>query len=164
MRHWLLKSEPEGYGLHDLERDGITQWSGVRSFQARNNMLAMKIGDYGFFYHSSIKQPAAVGIVEIIREAYPDFTAWDKKSEYYDSRSSQGKPIWHMVDVKFVERLARPVTLAEMRAERRLGGMALLRRGQRLSVQPLLPREWNIIIELSATKGADDGPNVAPRL
>lgn len=151
MRYWLFKSEPHAYGLDDLIRDGVTPWSGVRSFMARNNMMEMKLGDRGFFYHSSIAEPAAVGIVEVIKEAYPDFTAFDKKSEYYDVRSKPGKPLWQMVDVKYLEPLARPVTLAKMRADPRLVGMALLKRGQRLSVQPVMPHEWEIIVELSKT-------------
>lgn len=149
MRYWLFKSEPHAFSFEDLTRDGTTPWSGVRSFQARNNMLEMKIGDQGLFYHSSIAEPAAVGICKVVREAYPDFTAFDKKSEYYDRRSTAAKPLWQMVDVKFVAPLARSVTLAEMRADPRLVGMALLRRGQRLSVQPVMPHEWNIIMELS---------------
>lgn len=149
MRYWLFKTEPHAYGWHDLERDATTPWSGVRSFQARNNMLEMKLGDRGLFYHSSIAEPAAVGICEVSREAYPDFTQFDKTSEYYDAKSKPDKPLWHMVDVKLVEPLQRPVTLAEMRAEPRLAGMALLKRGQRLSVQPVMAHEWKIILELS---------------
>ncbi|MBV8727816.1 MAG: EVE domain-containing protein [Candidatus Eremiobacteraeota bacterium] len=149
MRYWLFKSEPNAYGFDDLERDGTTPWSGVRNFQARNNMLEMKVGDRGFFYHSSIAEPAAIGICEVVREAYPDFTAFDPQSEYYDRKSKPDKPLWQMVDVRFVERLTRPVTLAQMRADPRLVGMSLLRRGQRLSVQPVTPHEWNVILELS---------------
>ena len=149
MRYWLFKTEPSAYSLDDLERDGTTPWSGVRNFQARNNMQEMKIGDRGLFYHSSIAEPAAVGVCEVVKEAYPDFTAFDKKSEYYDRKSKPDKPLWEMVDVRFVERLARPVTLAEMREEARLVGMALLRRGQRLSVQPVSPHEWKVVLELS---------------
>jgi len=151
VRYWLFKSEPHAFGFDDLVRDGVTPWSGVRSFMARNNMMEMKLGDRGFFYHSSIAEPAAVGIVEVIKEAYPDFTAFEKQSEYYDVRSKPDKPIWQMVDVKYVEPLARAVTLAEMRADPRLVGMALLKRGQRLSVQPVMPHEWDIIVDLSKT-------------
>jgi len=149
VRYWLFKSEPHSYGLDHLIRDGVTPWSGVRSFTARNNMMEMKLGDRGFFYHSSIAEPAAVGIIEVLKEAYPDFTAFDKKSEYYDVRSKPEKPLWQMVDVKYVKPLARAVTLAEMRADPRLVGMALLKRGQRLSVQPVMPHEWDIILALS---------------
>ncbi|MBV9737980.1 MAG: EVE domain-containing protein [Candidatus Eremiobacteraeota bacterium] len=149
MRYWLFKTEPSAYSFDDLERDRTTPWSGVRNFQARNNMLEMKLGDQGFFYHSSIAEPAAIGICEVVREAYPDFTAFDPKSEYYDRKSKPDKPLWKMVDVRFAERLPHAVTLAQMRDEPRLVGMALLRRGQRLSVQPVTPHEWNVILELS---------------
>jgi len=149
MRRWLFKTEPSAYSFDDLERDGTTPWSGVRNFQARNNMLEMKLGDQAFFYHSSIAEPAAIGICEVVREAYPDFTAFDSKSEYYDRKSKPDKPLWHMVDVRFVERLPHEVTLARMRDEPRLVGMALLRRGQRLSVQPVTPHEWSVVLELS---------------
>ena len=149
MRRWLFKTEPSAYSFDDLERDGTTPWSGVRNFQARNNMLEMKLGDQGFFYHSSISEPAAIGICEVVREAYPDFTAFDPQSEYYDRKSKPDKPLWQMVDVRFVERLPHEVTLAQMRDEPRLVGMALLRRGQRLSVQPVTPHEWGVVLELS---------------
>ena len=112
-------------------------------------MQEMRLHDLGFFYHSSIAQPAAVGICEVVREAYPDFTAFDKNSEYYDRKSTPERPLWYMVDVQIVAPLARPVTLAEMRNEPRLVGMALLKRGQRLSVQPVTEHEWKIVIELS---------------
>jgi predicted RNA-binding protein with PUA-like domain len=150
-RHWLFKSEPDAYGFEQLHKDRVTPWSGVRNFQARNNMMEMKLGDLGFFYHSSIAEPAAVGIVKVVREAYPDFTAFEKGGEYYDPRSTPDKPKWMMVDVEYVEPLAHPVTLARMRAEPRLVGMPLLRRGQRLSVQPVTPQEWKIVLELSKT-------------
>lgn len=115
-------------------------------------MIEMRVGDLGFFYHSSIAEPAAVGIVKVVKEAYADFTAWEKGGEYFDPRSTQNKPMWQMVDVGFVEPLAHPVTIARMRAEPRLIGMELLKKGQRLSVQPVMPHEWNIILELSKTE------------
>jgi predicted RNA-binding protein with PUA-like domain len=148
-RYWLFKSEPDTYGFDRLEKERTTPWSGVRNFQARNNMMEMALGDLGFFYHSSIAEPAAVGICKVVRTAYPDFTAFEKGGEYYDPRSTPDKPKWMMVDVEYVEPLARPVTLARMRADPRLVGMPLLRRGQRLSVQPVTPHEWKIVLELS---------------
>ena len=149
MRYWLFKSEPDTYGFERLGKERTTPWSGVRNYQARNNMTEMRIGDLGLFYHSSIAVPAAVGIVRVVKEAYPDFTAWEKGGEYYDPRSPQNKPLWQMVDVEYVEPLEHPVTLAMMRAEPRLVGMALLKKGQRLSVQPIMPHEWEIILEMS---------------
>ncbi|HET7813054.1 MAG TPA: EVE domain-containing protein [Candidatus Baltobacteraceae bacterium] len=149
MRHWLFKSEPHAYSFEQLQQDGTTPWTGVRNFQARNNMLEMKLGDLGLFYHSSIPEPAAVGIVRVSKEAFPDFTAWEKGGEYYDPRSTQNKPMWQCVEVAFVEPFPQPVTLAQMREEPRLFGMQLLKKGSRLSVQPVTPAEWEIILELS---------------
>ena len=144
-----MKTEPSAYSFEQLRKDGTTPWTGVRSFQARNNMMEMRLGDLGLFYHSSIAEPAAVGTCKVVREAYPDFTQFDRASEYFDGRAKPDKPIWFMVDVKYVEAFPHPVTLAQMRAEPRLVGMALLRRGQRLSVQPVMPHEWKIVLELS---------------
>ncbi len=121
----------------------------MRNFQARNNMLEMAVGDLGLFYHSSIAEPAAVGIVKVVQQAHPDATAWEKGGEYYDPRSPAHKPLWQCVDVAFVEPLANPVTLSQMRAEPRLFGMQLLKKGSRLSVQPVTPSEWAIILEMS---------------
>jgi predicted RNA-binding protein with PUA-like domain len=152
-RHWLFKSEPSAYSFEQLRKDGVTPWTGVRNFQARNTMMEIKSGDLGLFYHSSIAEPAAVGIVKVVKTAYPDFTQFDRDSEYFDGRAKPDKPIWMMVDVAYVESLARPVTLATMRADPRLVGMALLKRGQRLSVQPLTPQEWAIVLELAKAPG-----------
>jgi predicted RNA-binding protein with PUA-like domain len=148
-RYWLLKSEPSSYSFDQLSAESTTAWTGVRNFQARNNMMEMGLGDLALFYHSSIADPAAVGICTVVKTAYPDFTQFDRKSDYFDGRAKKEKPIWFMVDVEYVEALAHPVTLASMRAEPRLVGMALLRRGQRLSVQPVMPHEWKIVLELS---------------
>lgn len=150
MRHWLLKTEPEAYSIERLRREGTTPWTGVRNYQARNTMQEMRLGDLGLFYHSSIPEPAAVGICRVVKEAYPDFSQFDRDGEYFDGRAKPDKPIWMMVDVGFVEQFARAVTLAEMRAEPRLTGMALLKRGQRLSVQPVMPHEWDIVLELAS--------------
>jgi predicted RNA-binding protein with PUA-like domain len=149
MRHWLFKSEPGEYSWERLVREGRTGWSGVRNFQARNNMLEMKVGDVGFFYHSSIAVPAIVGIVKVVREAHPDPTAWDKDGDYYDRRSTPQKPLWYMVDIAPEAALPRPVTLPELRAEPALAYMPLLRKGQRLSVQPVSPQEWGTILKLA---------------
>jgi predicted RNA-binding protein with PUA-like domain len=155
-RYWLLKTEPSAYSFDRLRADGTTPWTGVRNFQARNNMMEMRLDDLALFYHSSVAQPAAVGICRVVKTAYPDFTQFDRNSEYFDGRAKEPKPIWFMVDVAYVEAFANPVTLVRMRAEPRLVGMALLRRGQRLSVQPVMPHEWKIVLELAAT------PNPAP--
>ena len=148
-RYWLLKTEPSAYSFDQLRADGTTPWTGVRNFQARNNMMEMRAGDLALFYHSSIAEPAAVGVCKVVKEAYPDFTQFDRASEYFDGRAKEQKPIWFMVDVAYVEPLTQPVTISKMRAEPRLVGMALLRRGQRLSVQPVMPHEWKIVLELA---------------
>jgi predicted RNA-binding protein with PUA-like domain len=148
-RHWLLKTEPSAYSWERLRADGTTPWTGVRSFQARNNMMEMCLDDLALFYHSSIAEPAAVGICKVVKTSYPDFTQFDRDGEYFDGRAKADKPIWYMVDVGYVEAFAHPVSLAAMRAEPRLVGMALLRRGQRLSVQPVTPQEWAIVLELA---------------
>ncbi|HVN68651.1 MAG TPA: EVE domain-containing protein [Candidatus Binatia bacterium] len=150
-RYWLFKTEPSAYSFEQLRADKTTPWTGVRNFTARNNMMEMRAGDKGLFYHSSIAEPAAVGTCEVVTTAYPDFTQFDRSSEYFDGRAKPDKPIWFMVDVAFQRAFEHPVTLARMRAEPRLVGMALLRRGQRLSVQPVMPHEWKIVLEL-ATK------------
>lgn len=149
MRYWLFKSEPDAFSFEQLRSEKVTPWSGVRNYQARNNMLEMRVGDLGFFYHSSCAEPGAVGICRVVREGYPDFTAFEKGGEYYDPRSTPEKPMWQMVDVEYVEPLEHPVTLARMRAEPRLLGMQLLKKGSRLSVQPVMPHEWKIVLELS---------------
>jgi predicted RNA-binding protein with PUA-like domain len=146
VRYWLFKSEPDAYGIDRLEREGRTEWSGVRNFQARNNMLEMRAGDLGFFYHSSTKPPGIVGICEVVREAYPDFTQFDRGSEYYDPASSPERPKWKMVDVAFVSTFPRILTLDELRAMPELAGMTLLSRG-RLSVQPVEERYWKAILK-----------------
>ena len=148
-RYWLFKTEPSAFSFAQLKERGTEPWTGVRNFQARNNMMEMKLGDLGLFYHSSIAMPAAVGICKVVKTAYPDFTQFDRDGDYFDGRAKPDKPIWMMVDVGFVEEFPHPVTLARMREDPRLVGMALLRRGQRLSVQPVMPHEWKIVLELA---------------
>ena len=150
-RYWLFKTEPDAYSFDQLRKDGTTMWSGVRNFQARNNMMEMQLGDLGLFYHSSIAEPAAVGICKVVATSHPDPTQFERGGEYFDGRAKPEKPLWFLVDVAYVEPLAHPVTLARMRAEPRLMAMPLLRRGQRLSVQPVTPHEWKIVLELSKT-------------
>jgi predicted RNA-binding protein with PUA-like domain len=148
-RYWLMKTEPSAYSFERLRREGTTPWTGVRNFQARNNMMEMQLGDLALFYHSSVAQPAAAGICKVVKTAYPDYTQFERDGEYFDGRAKPDKPIWFMVDVAYVEGFENPVTLARMRAEPRLVGMALLRRGQRLSVQPVMPHEWKTVLDLA---------------
>ncbi len=149
-QHWLFKSEPDSFGFDRLEREKRTEWSGVRNYQARNLMKQMKTGDLGFFYHSSTKVPGIAGIVRVVKEAYPDFTARERGGPYFDPKATVDHPIWEMVDVAFERRLPRYVTLAELRAEPKLAAtMVLLRKGSRLSVQPVAEREWNIVLKMA---------------
>ncbi|HEY8554394.1 MAG TPA: EVE domain-containing protein [Burkholderiales bacterium] len=149
-QYWLMKSEPDVFSIDDLRaRPGRTEhWDGVRNFQARNYMRAMRKGDLAFFYHSSCPEPGVAGIVEIVREAYPDFTAWDPRSPYHDPRSTPEKPYWYMVDVRFKRKLERLVPLAELRANPKLKHMRLLARGNRLSIMPVTAAEWEAILAM----------------
>jgi predicted RNA-binding protein with PUA-like domain len=152
VQYWLFKSEPDTFGFDRLKREKRTEWSGVRNFQARNFMQSMKLGDLGFFYHSSTKVPGIVGIVKVVREAYPDFTARERGGEYFDPRATDANPIWMMVDVAYEADMPRMVSLAELRANAQLAPtMVLLRKGSRLSVQPVHPREWEIVNEIGRT-------------
>lgn len=148
-RYWLLKSEPGTYSISDLERDGSTCWEGVRNYQARNFMREMKVGDRALFHHSSANPPGIAGLAEIVREAYPDHYAWDERSDYYDPRSTEEEPVWFMVDVGFVERFEKILPLPELRNDPALEGMELLRRGSRLSVQPVSKEHFEHILRLA---------------
>src|SRR2546426_7619387 len=109
--YWLLKSEPSAFSIDDLERNGTAHWDGVRNFQARNNLRAMKVGEFAFFYHSNADPSGVAGVCKVVREAYPDHTAWDRGSKYFDERSTPEKPIWWMPDVAFAEKFPRFVAL-----------------------------------------------------
>lgn len=137
VRFWLMKSEPDAFSIQDLKKRKRSPWDGVRSFMARNQMQAMRVGDLALFYHSSTEPPGVVGLARIVREAYPDHTQFERKSKYYDPRAKKDKPRWFMVDVEFVERFPSMVSLAELKADPALHGMLVVRRGMRLSVQPV---------------------------
>jgi predicted RNA-binding protein with PUA-like domain len=145
---WLLKTEPEAFSIDDLERLGVAPWDGVRSYQARNNLMAMKTGERAFFYHSSTEPRGIVGVCEVAREAYPDHTQFDPTSKYYDEKASPDKPRWFMPDVRFVTKFPRIVTLDELRRTPGLELMTLFQRSMRLSVQPVSEEEWNVITSL----------------
>ena len=138
-----MKSEPAVFSFDDLKaRPGSTDhWDGVRNYQARNYMRQMKTGDLILFYHSNCETPGVMGIAEVIREAYPDHTALDPASRYYDPKSKPDDPRWFMVDVKWKEAFPRMVTLSEMRSTPQLAGLKLLQKGQRLSVMPVTKEE-----------------------
>ncbi|HEX7651617.1 MAG TPA: EVE domain-containing protein [Candidatus Paceibacterota bacterium] len=145
-RYWLMKSEPESYSIDHLKRDKKTPWSGVRNFQARNYMREMQPGDGVLFYHSSCAVPGVYGIGKVASKAHPDLTQFDPKSPYYDKRATKDKPIWDLVDVAFVRKLKRPVSITEMRANKKLSGMATFRKGSRLSVTPVTATEFEAFI------------------
>ena len=150
--YWLVKSEPNTYSFSDLERedDRTAEWDGVRNYQARNTMRDdMKVGDGVLFYHSNVKPMAVVGTATVVQEGYPDDTAWDPGSEHPDPKSTPDKPIWYMVDIKAESEFARPVTLEEIKQTPGLEKMALVNRS-RLSVQPVRPDEWSIIVDLGS--------------
>jgi predicted RNA-binding protein with PUA-like domain len=153
MRYWLMKSEPSTFGIDDLAatRGKTTSWEGVRNFQARNMLRDdMSVGDLAFFYHSSCPEPGIAGIVEVVRAGYPDPSAWDRKSEYYDAKSPEKKPLWYTVDVRLKEQLPAVLPLATLRehATGKLDGLLLLRRGNRLSITPVEPAHWKFILSL----------------
>ncbi len=148
--YWLMKSEPNTYGIDDLARDAVEPWDGIRNYQARNFMRdGMKCGDLAFFYHSNCTVPGIVGILEIVREAYPDHTAWDPESHYYDPRSSADKPRWLMVDVGYKKTFPKIISLAELRQHEALAEMRILQKGNRLSITPVSREEWDYICKLA---------------
>ncbi len=154
MQYWLIKSEPSTFSIEDLAAapKKTTCWDGVRNYQARNFMKAMRKGDRCLFYHSNAAPPAAVGIAEVVKEAYPDHTALDEQGDHYDPKASVEKPIWEMVDVKLVVAFPRAVSLDELRGVKALSGMELLRKGSRLSVMPVTAAEFRMVEKLAASK------------
>ena len=152
-RRWLVKSEPTAFSWQDLWKAPrrTTTWDGVRNFQARNYLREMQVGDPVFFYHSSADPTAIMGICEVVRAGYPDDTAFDSKSDHFDAKSDRANPTWYMVDLRAVRALAHPPTLARLREERGLSKMVLLKKGSRLSVQPVTEQEWEIIERIGAT-------------
>ncbi|MDH3930785.1 MAG: EVE domain-containing protein [Chromatiales bacterium] len=152
MKFWLMKSEPEEFGIEDLKRVRTEPWDGVRNYQARNMMRdEMKKGDKVFFYHSNCDEPGVYGVMRIKREAYPDHTAFDPDDKHYDPKSDPDNPRWFMVDVGYVRKFKQPVTLRTMReyTETELRDLALLRRGNRLSIMPVTPAQWEFILGLA---------------
>jgi predicted RNA-binding protein with PUA-like domain len=150
MRYWLMKSEPDVFGIDDLASTPhkTTAWWGVRNYEARNFMRdQMHVGDQAFFYHSSCDEPGIAGIAEVCRLAYPDDTQFDPKSHYFDPKSTAENPRWLNVDVKLV-RKTRLVSLKELREHAELANMRVLQRGNRLSITPVDPKEWRFILKL----------------
>lgn len=150
-RYWLMKSEPEAFSIDDLAKSPkqTTCWDGVRNYQARNFMREMAIGDQALFHHSNADPPAIVGIAEIVRTAYPDDTQFDKRSHHYDPGSTPAAPRWDMVDIQYKETFKTSLSLDRLRQEPKLKNMLLLRKGSRLSVQPVTDSEWAVIVKLA---------------
>jgi predicted RNA-binding protein with PUA-like domain len=154
-RYWLMKSEPEVFSIEALRRDGRTPWEGVRNYQARNHLRAMKLGDLVLFYHSSADPPGVAGVARVSREAYPDDAQFNPKSDYYDAHSKQDDPRWSMVDVEFVEVLPQFVPLDALKSDEKLDGMLVRQKGMRLSVQPVEAEHFKRVLRLgkSTLKG-----------
>jgi predicted RNA-binding protein with PUA-like domain len=148
--YWLMKTEPDTFSIDDLERVRTEPWNGVRNYQARNHMRAMKVGDGVFLYHSSCAVPGIAGLATIASEAYPDPTQFDRKSDYYDPKSTREEPRWSLVDVAFERKFAEPITLDAIKAHADALGedFPLIRRGNRLSVLPVTAAQWKQILKL----------------
>lgn len=151
MQYWLMKSEPETFSIDHLKNapNKTHCWDGVRNYQARNYMRdAMQIGDKVFFYHSNCKVPGIVGIAEIVSHSYPDYTAFDPKSKYYDLKSTTDKPRWFMRDLKLIRKFKNIISISELRSNPDLDNMVILRQGNRLSITPVTSYEWHCIVKM----------------
>lgn len=149
MANWLMKSEPDAYSIDDLKKDKRTHWDGIRNYQARNMMRDdMRAGDNVFFYHSNCDEPGIVGIAKVTGKPYPDPTQFDPESKYYDPKSSEDDPRWILVDIRYVRKLKRTITLAELKQEDGLDGLILTRKGNRLSIMPVSDEHWEHILGL----------------
>lgn len=151
MNYWLMKSEPSAFSIDDLKSmpNRTEHWDGVRNYQARNMMRdTMKVGDRAFFYHSNCKVPGIVGLMEVVREGYPDHTAFEPDSKYFDEKSDPNNPRWYMVDIKYLRHTRRVISLAEIKDHASLENMPLVRKGNRLSIMPVSKNEWDFILSL----------------
>ncbi len=152
-RYWLFKTEPESYSIDDLQRDGSTFWDGVRNYQARNMLRDdIKPGDGVLFYHSNAEPPAVAGTASVTREGYPDHTQFEAGHRKFDPASKPDAPRWYMVDIAFDQKFAQPLTLESLRGIEALQGMELLRKGSRLSVQPVTETEWKTVLAIAGGK------------
>ena len=149
MKYWLMKNEPEDYGIDDLKRDKTEHWDGIRNYQVRNMIRDdMSIGDMAFFYHSNCDIPGIYGLMTINSKAYPDHTAFDKKAKYYDLKSDKNKPTWLMVDVKYKRKLNKIITLKELKSKKELSEMRVVQKGNRLSITEVAKKDWEYILSL----------------
>ena len=159
MNYWLLKSEPDEFSIDDLERVGREPWTGVRNYQARNYLRdGMKIGDGVLFYHSNADPPGIAGLAEVVRPAHPDPTAFDPDAQHYDPKSDPDRPTWFQVSIRAVRPIDPPLGLPQLRTVAALEGMELLRKGSRLSIQPVTPEHWAAILELAGSPATRNGP------
>ncbi len=152
MHYWLFKSEPQCFSIDDLRRRPKQRehWDGVRNYQVRNLLRdTIKKGDQVFFYHSSCQPPGIAGIVTVVKEGYPDFTAWDIHSDHFDTKSSAEQPRWFMVDVQFVEKFPQLITLTQLKKHPKLRNMLINRKGNRLSITAVTREEWDVIVSLA---------------
>lgn len=148
-KYWLVKSEPTVYSIDDFTKDQTTRWEGVRNYQARNFMTnEMSVGDSVLFYHSNATPPSVVGLGKVSKPAAPDTTALNKKSEYFDPKATPEKPIWFCVELEFITKFSKPVSMDQLRASQELQKMQLLQRGSRLSVMPVTKEEFDVIVGL----------------
>jgi predicted RNA-binding protein with PUA-like domain len=148
-RYWLMKSEPGCFSIDDLKKcpEGVSPWDGVRNYQARNLLRdEIQEGDGVLFYHSNVREPAIVGVARVVRSGYPDHTARDPRSDHFDPRATDAAPIWFMVDVQYVAHVPRPITREDLRHHPKLSGMDVLKRGNRLSVQPVTAEQWRDVL------------------
>ncbi len=155
MNYWLMKSEPDCFSLDDLKKcpDSTDHWDGVRNYQARNFLRdSIKAGDGVLFYHSNCKDPAIVGLARVVREGYPDHTALDPREKHFDPKATDMKPIWYMVDVQYIAHLPNPLNRDDLRRHPILSGMDVLRKGNRLSVQPVTKEQWREVLAVNGIK------------
>lgn len=149
MNYWLMKTEPTCFSIDDLKQKKVAPWDGVRNYQARNFMQSMEKGDLVFIYHSNADTIGIAGIAKVAREAYPDHTSWDPKSEHPDPKSTPDNPRWFMVDVRFVKKFKHIIPLSELKNHKALANMKILQKGSRLSVTPVTSKEYSYIEKLA---------------
>ena len=154
-QYWLFKSEPSAFGIETLagSKNQTAPWDGVRNYQARNYLRdQVRVGDHVLFYHSREEPLGVFGTMEVVRAGYPDSTAFDPKSKYYDPGSKPDQPRWYMVDVKLLQKFAAPVTREQLQADPVTSGMLVMKRGMRLSIQPVTPAEWEAVLRLGRAR------------
>lgn len=152
MQYWLVKSEPSCYSISDLKKEKTTSWTDVRNYQARNYLRAMKKGDLVLYYHSSCAVPGVVGVVKVVKEAYPDPTQFDPKSEGYEPASTPENPRWSTVDVSLIEIFKEPLSLTELKHDKAFAGMEVIKQGSRLSVQAVSEAHFRRVLELRSKR------------